>query len=96
MTTVRALVLFLVLVGVVAGSVIPPVQGQTAIAPVQIGQRVTLSYGERTIDCTIAETRGAFVRCDSGKPDPFSRFPAYVTWYNLALVEHVSIREAQR
>ena len=96
MTTVRVLVLVVALVCIVAASAIRPVQGQTAIAPVQIGQRVTLSYGERSIGCTIVETRGAFVRCESAKPDPFSRVPEYVAWYNLALVEYVSIREAQR
>jgi hypothetical protein len=62
----------------------------------QVGQRLTLSYiDERSIDCTIVEIRGSFVRCDQPKPDTFSRVPPYVTWYHLATTRSVSIRAAQ-
>jgi hypothetical protein len=94
MTTVRVLVL--VLVAIALGAVIRPVHGQTEAAPVHVGQRLTLSYGERTIDCSIAEARGAFVRCEAKPPSAFSRSLAYVTWYNLATVEYVTIRETER
>ena len=94
MTTVRALVL--ILIGVAVGTLIRSVHAQTDVVLFQVGQRLTLSYSDRSIDCTILEVRGAFVRCERPKPDTFNRFPAYVSWYNLATVMDVSIRESQR
>ena len=35
------------------------------------------------------------MRCEQPKPDTFSRFPAYVGWYNIATVRSISIREPQ-
>ena len=93
MTTIRALVL--ILIGVAVGSLIQSVHAQTDVVLFQVGQRVTLSYDleHSSTDCTILEIRGSFVRCEQPKPDAFSRFPPYVTWYHLATVRSVSIRE---
>jgi hypothetical protein len=94
MTTIRALVL--ILIGVAVGSLIRSVDAQTDVVLFQVGQRLTLSYiDERSIDCTILEIRGSFVRCDQPKPGTFSRSPTYVTWHHLATVRSVSIREPQ-
>ena len=95
MTTIRVLVL--ILIGVAVGSLIRSVHAQTDVVLFQVGQRLTLSYSdERSVDCTILEIRGAFMRCDQPKPDPFMRFPPYVTWHNVATVRSVSIREPRR
>ena len=94
MKTVRVIVLMLV--GIAIGSLIRPVQGQTNAVFFLIGQRLTLSYGDRTVDCTVAEIRGSFVRCEQVKPDPFTRFPNHTTWHNIATVMSVSIRESQQ
>jgi hypothetical protein len=89
--TIRAIVL--VLIGLAVGSLVRPVQAQPDSAPFQIGQRLTLSYVERSIDCTVQEIRGAFVRCVRPKPDPFTKVPVEVAWYNAASTEFISIRE---
>ena len=96
MTTIRALVF--ILIGVAVGSLIRSVHAQTDAVLFQVGQRVTLSYDleHSSTDCTILEIRGPFVRCEQPKPDAFSRFPPYVTWYNIGTVRSVSIREPQR
>jgi hypothetical protein len=95
MTTIRALVL--ILIGVAVGSLIRSVHAQTDVVLFQVGQRLTLSYiDEHSVDCTILEIRGAFVRCEQPKPDAFSRFPSYVTWHNLATVRSALLREPQR
>ena len=92
MTTLRALVL--ILIGVAVGSLIRSVQAQTDVVLFQVGQRLTLSYtDERSIDCTVLEIRGSFMRCEQPKADTFSRVPSYVTWYNIATVRSVYIRE---
>ena len=94
MATIRALVL--ILIGVAVGSLIRTVHAQTEIVLFQVGQRLTLSYtDERSLDCTILEIRGSFVRCEQPKPDPFSRFPSQVNWYNVATLRSVYIREPQ-
>jgi hypothetical protein len=95
MTTIRALVL--ILIGVAVGSLIRSVHAQTDVVLFQVGQRLTLSYvDERSIDCTLLETRGSFVRCEQPKPpNTFNRGPSYVTWYHIATVRSVSIRETQ-
>jgi hypothetical protein len=95
MATIRALVL--ILIGVAVGSLIRSVHAQTDVALFQVGQRLTLSYiDERSIDCTLLEIRGSFVRCEQPKPsNTFNRGPSYVTWYHIATVRSVSIREAQ-
>ena len=93
MTTARVIVL--VLIGVALGSVTPPVQGQTEVVPFVVGQRLTLTFGDRSVSCRVVETRGSFVRCEV-KPDPFRRFPAQVTWYNIATVTEVSVRESEQ
>ena len=89
--TFRAL--FLVLIGLVVGSLVRPVQAQPDGAPFQVGQRLTLSYVERSVDCTVGEIRGTFVRCVPPRPDPFMKTPVYVTWHNAASTESLSIRE---
>jgi len=90
--TLRALAL--VLIGLVVGSLVRPLQAQPDGAPFQVGQRLTLSYNvERAIDCSVQEIRGSFLRCAPPKPDPFMKFPVYVTWYNTASTESISIRD---
>jgi len=71
---------------------VQPAQAQQPGAPFEVGQRVTLSYGERTVHCTIEEIRGAFLRCAVPKPDPFTRFPAGVNWHNTATTESITVR----
>jgi len=96
-TMLTALVLVLILIGVAVGSLIRPVDAQTDVVLFQVGQRLTLSYiDERSIDCTLLEIRGSFVRCEQPKPiNTFNRGPV-VTWYHLATVRSVSIREPQQ
>ena len=95
MTTIRALVL--ILIGVAVGSLIRTVHAQTDVALFQVGQRLTLSYiDERSIDWTVLEIRGSFVRCEQPKPDTFTRVPSHVIWYNIATLRSVYIREPQR
>ena len=94
--TVVAPSLFVIgmLVGVAASTVIRPVEAQTETSLYQLGQRLQFSYTDRTQDCTVAEVRGAFVRCDPGKPDVFQPRPAQtVTWYNTASTVYISVRE---
>ena len=87
----------LILIGVAVGSLMRSVHAQTDVVLFQVGQRFTLSYAnEDSIDCTLIEIRGSFLRCEQPKPDTFSRFPLYVSWYNVATVRSVSIREPQR
>ena len=95
MKTIRALVL--ILIGVAVGSLMRSVHAQTDVVLFKVGQRLTLSYDveHSSADCTILEIRGAFMRCEQPKPDPFAQFPSYVTWYHLATVRSVSIREPQ-
>ena len=95
MTTSRALVL--ILIGVAVGSLIRTVHAQTDVVLFQVGQRLTLSYiDERSIDCTLLEIRGSFLRCEPPKlPDRFTRGPSYVTWYHLATIRSISIHEPQ-
>lgn len=84
------------LAGVVVGSLIRPVLAQPAqltANPIEVGQRMTLSWVERSADCTVQEVRGTFVRCAIPPPDPFSRGARYTTWYNTASVESLSIRQ---
>jgi hypothetical protein len=95
MTAARIIVLVVVLVGIAVGSLVRPVEGQ-ANQVVLVGQRMTMSYGDRTVDCMVVETRGSFVRCGPIKPDAFSRPSPYVTWHNLDTVEHVSIRLSEQ
>ncbi len=58
------------------------------------GSVLTLSYfDERSIDCTLLEICGSFMRCEQPKPDTFSRVPWQVTWYNIATLRSVYIRE---
>jgi hypothetical protein len=89
--TLRAIVL--VLIGIVVGSLVRPVHAQPDGGPFQVGQRLTLSYVERGIDCTVQDIRGTFLRCEAPKPDPFMRFPVYVVWYNTLSTESISIRD---
>jgi hypothetical protein len=96
MTAARVIVLVVVLVAIAVGSLVRPVEGQTSVQVVLIGQRMTMSYGERTVDCMVVETRGSFVRCGPIKPDAFSRPSTFVTWYNVDTVEYVSIRQSEQ
>lgn len=94
-----ALVFVLILIGVAVAGMIRSVDAQTDVALFQVGQRLTLSYiDERSIDCTLLEMGGSFVRCEQPKPiDTFNRRPSsVVTWYHLATVRSVSIREPQK
>ena len=94
MTTIRALVL--IRIGLAVGSLMRSVHAQTDVVLFQVGQRLNLLYisDEHSIDCTILEVRGSFVRCEPPKPpDTFTRFPTDVTWCNIATVRSVSIRE---
>ena len=83
MTTIRALVL--ILIGVAVGSLIRTVHAQSDVVLFQVGQRLTLSYiDQHSIDCTLLEIRGSFVRCEQPKPpDTFTRFSSDVTWYQM-------------
>ena len=85
--------LFVGLVGVVVGSFVRPVSAQPTGNPIDVGQRMTLSWNERSVDCTVQEVRGPFVRCAVPTPDPFSRSPRHTTWYNTAVVESISVRQ---
>jgi hypothetical protein len=89
--TIRAIVL--VLIGLAVGSLVRPVQAQPDGALFQVGQRVTLSYAEHSIDCTVQEIRAPFMRCVRPKPDPFLNTPTEVAWYNTASTVSISIRE---
>ena len=89
--TIRAIAL--VFIGLAVGSLVRPLQAQPDNHPFQVGQRLTLSYNERSIDCSVLEVRGAFLRCATPKPDAFNRFPMYVNWYNTNSAESISIRE---
>ena len=85
------------LFGFVVGSLVRPVQAQLNVdPPFQVAQRVSLSYGEPTIDCTVQEIRGTFLLCAPAKPDPFMKFPAYATLHNIASTENISIVTSSR
>ena len=85
--------LFIALVGFVVGSFGRPVSAQPTTNPIDLGQRMTLSWNERSVDCTVQEVRGTFVRCAIPTADPFNRSPRYATWYNTAVVESISVRQ---
>jgi hypothetical protein len=90
--TPRAVVL--VFIGIAVAMLLRPVEAQTESSPFQVGQRLQLSNTDRTQDCTLVEVRGAFVRCDPGRPDAFSRAPATTTtWYNTASTVFIAVRE---
>ena len=91
----RAIVLVLIgLVGLVAGSLIRPVEAQAPTTPFQSGQSLVMSLvTEGTVRCVVAEKRGDWVSCDTGKPDPFKRGPAETTWYNVANALSITIQE---
>jgi hypothetical protein len=93
--TLRAIVVVLIgLVGLVAGSLIRPVEAQAASTPFQIGQSLVVSLvTEHTVRCVVIEKRGDWVSCDTGKPDPFKRGPAETTWYNIANALSITIQE---
>jgi hypothetical protein len=93
--TLRAIVLVLsgLLVGSLVGSLVRPLQAQPDGAPFQVGQRPTLSWVEHSIDCSVQEIRGTFLRCAPAKSDPFMKAPVYVTWHNTASTESISIRD---
>ena len=60
--------LILVLVGIVVGAVMRPVQAQTESAIFKVGQRLTLTYvGDRVVECNVAEIRGMFISCEDNK-----------------------------
>jgi hypothetical protein len=89
--TPRAVVL--VFIGIAVAMLLRPVEAQTESSPYQLGQRLQMSYTDRTVDCTLAEVHGAFVRCEPGKPDAFSRGALAATWYNTASTVFISVRE---
>ena len=90
--TLRALVLLFI--GLIAGSLMRPVEAQTSTSPFQVGQSLVISLvNEGTVGCVIAEKRGDWVSCDPGKPDPFRRGPAEVSWYNIAAAVSITVRE---
>ena len=65
--------LILVVVGIVVGAVIRPVQAQTESPIFKVGQRLTLTYvGDRFVECNVAEIRGAFIKCEDNK----------IMWFN--------------
>jgi hypothetical protein len=89
--TIRALVVLLI--GLVVGSLMRPVEAQPSGSPFIVGQNVVLSLvNEGTINCVIVEKRADWIRCDPGTPDPFRRGPAEVSWYNLGIAISVSTR----
>ena len=89
--TIRALVVLLI--GLVVGSLMRPVEAQPPGSPFVVGQNLVLSLvNEGTINCVVVEKRGDWVRCDAGTPDPFRRGPAEVSWYNLAIAISVTTR----
>jgi hypothetical protein len=86
--------LVLVLIGLAAGTMIRPVEAQSATSPYPVGQRLLLGYTDRSPECTVVEVRGAFVRCDPGKPDVFQpRSEIAATWYNTASTVFIAVRE---
>ena len=90
--TPRAVVL--VFIGIAVAMLLRPVEAQTETSPYQLGQRLQMSYTDRTVECTLAEVRGAFVRCEPGKPlDAFIRFPVAPIWYNTASTVFISVQE---
>ena len=95
MTTTRALLL--ILIGVAVGSLIRSVHAQTDVVLFRVGQRLILSYiDQHSIDCTLLQIRGSFVCCEQPKPpDAFTRVPSDVTWYQIATVRSVSIRDGK-
>ena len=89
--TIRALVVLLI--GLVVGSLVRPVEAQPSGSPFIVGQNLVLTLvNEGTINCAVVEKRGDWVRCDPGNPDPFRRGPAEVSWYNLAIAISVTTR----
>ena len=48
---------------------------------------------EGTVRCLVAEKRGDWVSCDTGKADPFKRGPAEATWYNTANALSIRVQE---
>ena len=89
--TIRPLVVLLI--GLVVGSLVRPVEAQPSGSPFIVGQNLVLALvNEGTINCAVVEKRGDWVRCDPGNPDPFRRGPAEVSWYNLAIVISVTTR----
>jgi len=89
--TIRALVVLLI--GLVVGSLVRPVEAQPSGSPFVAGQNLVLSLvNEGTVNCVVVEKRGDWVRCDPGTPDPFRRGPAEVSWYNLAIAISVTTR----
>ena len=93
--TLRAIVLVLVgLVGLIVGSLIRPVEAQAPTTPFQSGQSLVMSLvNEGTVRCVVAEKRGDWVSCETGKPDPFKRGPAEATWYNTANALSIRVQE---
>ena len=93
--TLRALVLVLIgLAGLIVGSLVRPVEAQAPTTPFHSGQSLVISLvTEGTVRCVVAEKRGDWVSCDTGKPDPFTRGPAETTWYNVANALSIRIQE---
>ena len=63
--TIRALVVLLI--GLVVGSLMRPVEAQPSGSPFVAGQNLVLSLvNEGTVNCVVVEKRGDWVRCDPG------------------------------
>ena len=87
--------MFLIFVGLVVGSLLRPVFAQPAqpsIGVIEIGQRLTIDWRDRSVDCTVQEVRGIFVRCATPEPSPFGRTPNYTVWHNTAVATSISVR----
>ena len=84
------------LIGLLVGSLVRPIQAQPNPGPFQVGQRVSLSYAGRSAECTVQEIRGEFLLCAPSKQDPFMKLPTYATWYNTASTESISILTSSR
>jgi hypothetical protein len=87
--------LVLLLIGLLVGSLVRPIQAQPNPGPFQVGQRVSLSYADRSAECTVQEIRGECLLCAPSKQDPF-KLPTYPTWYNMASTESISILTSSR
>ena len=90
--------------GVVAGYAFSgPVRAQSEDLPFAVGDTVTLWYGQdaslpefdRSVECTVGEIRGVYVKCGrrtriGGGREPLER------WFTLKYVVSITRREADK
>jgi hypothetical protein len=91
----RGLMMLLVLGAVLGGYATRArsVEAQSSAFSVEIGQRITLSYGDGAVNCDVNAVSGDFVRCDpDGKGDTrfVGSFPRVESWYNLRVARVIT------